>query len=78
MQIGLIGHKIDSSRREVSSQEGEQFAVKEHLLYAETTINDPLSITLAFKKLVSSIFSSIQAFCRRRARTWVAGPTSCG
>lgn len=54
LQIGLIGHKVDSSRREVSAQEGEQLAVKERLLYAETTISDPLSINSAFKKLVGS------------------------
>jgi GTPase SAR1 family protein len=34
IQIGLIGHKIDSSRREVSTQEAEQYAAKEHLFYS--------------------------------------------
>ncbi len=73
MQIGLIAHKTDSSRREVSAYEGEQLAAKEHLLYAETTINDPPSIASAFKRLVSSINLPIQTSCRHRARAWVMG-----
>jgi hypothetical protein len=54
MQIGLVGHKIDSSRREVSTQEGEQLAAKEHIFYAETTIQDVNSIKSAFKTLITS------------------------
>lgn len=51
--------------------------MKERLLYAETTINDPVSISLAFKKLANSISCLIKVFCRRKARAWAAGVGSC-
>lgn len=34
VQICLLGHKTDQSRREVLYEEAEQLAVKEHILYA--------------------------------------------
>ena len=51
--ILLLGHKTDMTRREVSAQEAEQFALKEHILYSESTIKNPSSIGDAFKKLVA-------------------------
>lgn len=52
VQICLLGHKTDQSRREVSYEEAEQFAVKEHILYAESSIRDPESIGQAFRRLI--------------------------
>lgn len=54
MQIGLIGHKIDCTRREVNTVEGEHLASKERLFYAETTIHDVSSIKTAFRMLITS------------------------
>jgi hypothetical protein len=35
-----VGNKIDMGRREVSKEEAELFAAKEHIFYSETTIRD--------------------------------------
>lgn len=54
VQIGLVGHKVDQLRREVSREEGQELASKAHLFYVETTVKDPHSIRNAFKKLLTS------------------------
>lgn len=55
MQVGLVGHKSDSSRRAVQRSEGENFAQKHNIFYAETTVNDPESIRQLFNTLLTSI-----------------------
>ena len=52
VEIMLLGHKTDQTRREVTFQEGEEFAIKEHILYAESSIKDPQSIVRAFRELI--------------------------
>jgi GTPase SAR1 family protein len=60
VQIFLVGHKTDQSRREVSADEAEQYAIKEHIMYAETSIKDPASIINAFKKFIVRSDGAIQ------------------
>ena len=54
VQIGLVGHKVDQLKREVSREEAQEFATKSNLFYIETTVKDPNSIKSAFRKLLIS------------------------
>lgn len=57
VQIGLVGHKVDLLRREVTREEAQELATKFNLFYVETTVKDPYSIRSAFKRLLTSTFS---------------------
>jgi GTPase SAR1 family protein len=57
VQVGLIGHKADSSKRSVSKKEAEKFAEAHNIFYAETTVNEPETIRKAFHKLLTSKIS---------------------
>jgi GTPase SAR1 family protein len=54
VQVGLVGHKVDQLRREVTREEAQEFATKFNLFYVETTVKDPYSIRSAFKRLLNS------------------------
>ncbi|KAH6756800.1 RAB GTPase-like protein B1C [Perilla frutescens var. hirtella] len=61
MSIMLIGNKCDlHKKREVSSEEGEQFAKKNGLLFMEASAKTPLNVDEAFIQTASAIYNNIQ------------------
>lgn len=54
VQVGIIGHKSDTTRRVVGKSEAEEFAKAQKVFYAETSFNNPESIRAAFTQLITS------------------------
>mmetsp|Transcript_53485 Transcript_53485/g.121947 ORF Transcript_53485/g.121947 Transcript_53485/m.121947 type:complete len:101 (-) Transcript_53485:255-557(-) len=60
MVIMLIGNKSDlDHRREVSYQEGEQFAAQNGLIFLETSAKSAANVEQAFVKTAEKIYEKI-------------------
>ncbi|CAK9317835.1 unnamed protein product [Citrullus colocynthis] len=61
ISIMLIGNKVDlDCRREVSQEEGEQFAKQNGLLFLEVSAKTTQNIEEVFKKIASNILQKIE------------------
>jgi len=61
IKIILIGNKIDlEDKREVTFQEGEEFAKKNELLFLETSAKNFININESFNKLTEEIYQNIE------------------
>jgi len=62
MAIMLIGNKCDlEHRRAVSTQEGEQFAQENGLIFLETSAKTSTNVEMAFNKTAEKIYDNIQS-----------------
>lgn len=62
MAIILVGNKADlEHRREVSKEEGENFAKENGLLFLETSAKDNLNVDSAFTKTAEKIYDKVKA-----------------
>jgi len=62
MTIMLIGNKCDlEHRRQVSTEEGEAFAKKHHLMFLETSAKANTNVEQAFITMASEIKNSMPA-----------------
>ena len=60
MTIILVGNKVDlESEREVSTEEGTQFAKKNNLLFFETSAKTSLNVEKAFYQTTEIILNNI-------------------
>jgi len=61
IKIILIGNKIDlEDKREVTFQEGEEFAKKNDLFFLETSAKNFININESFNKLTEEIYQNIE------------------
>jgi len=60
MVIMLIGNKNDLERREVSYEEGEQFAKEHNLIFKETSAKTAANVEEAFIGTAQKIYDNIQ------------------
>ena len=61
IKIILIGNKIDlEDKREVTFQEGEEFAKKNDLFFLETSAKNFINIKESFNKLTEEIYQNIE------------------
>lgn len=61
MVIMLIGNKSDLEKREVSFEEGEQFANENGLIFLETSAKTASNVEEAFLKTAQKIYDNIQS-----------------
>ena len=59
VSIVLVGNKIDLNDRVISNEEGKEFAVKNGLLYVETSSKDGININSPFEMLSNDIIQKI-------------------
>eukprot|EP01035_Chromulina_nebulosa_P018402 gene18402-24104_t len=61
LTIILIGNKVDKAdKRVVSTQEGEEFAKQNGLLFIETSAQSAVNVELAFVNLAEAIYNKIK------------------
>ena len=60
MSIILVGNKIDLNERVISKEEGNEFALKNGLLYVETSSKDGINIDEPFEQLSNHIIKKIK------------------
>jgi Ras-related protein Rab-2A len=61
MVVALIGNKADLERREVTKEEGEEFAKKHNLLFLETSAKTAMNVEEAFMTVARKINENISA-----------------
>ena len=54
----LVGNKIDVGAREVSSEEANEFARKQAMMYIETSAKSRTGIRQAFEELVQKVLET--------------------
>lgn len=59
MTIILVGNKSDLDRREVTTEEGVEFAEKNGLLFIETSAKTSNNVEEAFMKVAEKIYKNI-------------------
>jgi small GTP-binding protein len=55
----LIGNKVDKAEREVSYEEGSQYAEKHNMLYVETSAKKFIHIDRFFRLLISDVYNKM-------------------
>ena len=60
VSIILVGNKIDLNERVISKEEGNEFALKNGLLYVETSSKDGINIDEPFEQLSNHIIKKIK------------------
>ena len=55
----LIGNKVDKAEREVSYEEGMQYAEKHNMLYVETSAKKFIHIDRFFRLLISDVYNKM-------------------
>ncbi len=59
VKIILVGNKVDGKSREVTTEEGEQFASGNNLLYHECSAKMGYNVNELFKKLTNTIYEEL-------------------
>lgn len=54
--VYLVGNKIDLLKREVSPEEAKLYAIKENIVYIETSAIKNTGVTQAFQSLINDIY----------------------
>ena len=60
VSIILVGNKIDLNDRKISKDEGNEFALKNGLLYAETSAKEGINIETPFENLSNDIIKKLK------------------
>merc|ERR1712232_721334 len=60
MSIMLVGNKQDLKNREVSYEEGKEFANTHGLVFTETSAKTAVNVKHAFTKVAQEIYANIQ------------------
>lgn len=60
--VMLVGNKTDlANQRDVSTEEGREFAAKNKLSFIETSAKDKTNVNEAFERLVHEIYKQVNA-----------------
>ena len=60
VSVMLVGNKIDLNNRKITKEQGSEFALKNKLMYVETSSKEGINIDTPFENLASDIIKKIK------------------